>query len=71
MKDVIRVAEEVTGRKIKTQMAPRRPGDPPKLVAAAKKARTVLGWKPQFADLRTIIQNAWDWHQAHPRGYSR
>jgi UDP-glucose 4-epimerase len=40
-------------------------------VAGAAKAKDVLGWKPQFADLQTIVQHAWNWHQAHPRGYGR
>ncbi|MGD9874309.1 MAG: UDP-glucose 4-epimerase GalE [Kiritimatiellia bacterium] len=69
VKQVIEAAREVTGRKIPAKMAPRRPGDPAKLVAAADKAKKVLGWKPQYPDLRTIIEHAWKWHQSHPNGY--
>ncbi|MBU0676803.1 MAG: UDP-glucose 4-epimerase GalE [Verrucomicrobia bacterium] len=71
VKEVIDVAREITGHEIPSEVAPRRPGDPPRLIAAADKARKVLGWKPQFADLKTIIQYAWDWHQAHPNGYAK
>ena len=69
VKQVIEAAREVTGHRIPAQMAPRRPGDPAKLVAAAGKAKKVLGWKPQYPDLRTIIEHAWQWHQSHPNGY--
>lgn len=69
VKQVIEAAREVTGHKIPAKMAPRRPGDPAKLVAAADKAKKVLGWKPQYPDLRTIIEHAWKWHQSHPNGY--
>ena len=69
VKEVIDVAREVTGHPIPANIAPRRPGDPARLVADARKARTVLGWDPQLADLKTIIESAWAWHQAHPDGY--
>jgi UDP-glucose 4-epimerase len=67
--EVIDAARRVTGRPIETRIEPARAGDPSKLVADASKAKTVLGWKPQFPDLETIIRTAWDWHQAHPGGY--
>jgi UDP-glucose 4-epimerase len=69
VKEVIDVAREVTGHPIPANIAQRRPGDPARLVADARKARTVLGWDPQLADLKTIIESAWAWHQAHPDGY--
>lgn len=69
VKQVIDAAQDITGKPIRADMAPRRPGDPPKLIASAAKAREVLGWKPKYPDLRTILQHAWDWHVAHPRGY--
>lgn len=69
VKQVIEAAREVTGHRIPAEMAPRRPGDPAKLVAAAGKAKKVLGWTPQYPDLRTIIEHAWQWHQSHPNGY--
>lgn len=69
VKEVIETARRITGREIKAQIAPRRPGDPSRLVADAEKARTVLGWNPQYPDLESIIKSAWAWHQAHPNGY--
>lgn len=69
--EVVETAREVTGHPIPAEIAPRRPGDPAKLVAGAEKARKILKWKPQFDDLEAIIQSAWNWHQAHPRGYRK
>ena len=71
VKEVIDVAREVTGHPIPAEVAPRRPGDPDRLVASSKKAHDVLGWKPQYPDLQDIIEHAWAWHQAHPDGYAR
>jgi len=62
VKEVISVAEEVTGKKIKLVIAPRRAGDPAVLVADNKKAKEVLGWNPKF-NLKDIVQTAWQWHQ--------
>ena len=62
--EVIDTARVVTGHPIPAEIAPRRPGDPDLLVAAARKARDVLGWKPEFDDLRAIIESAWNWHVA-------
>ena len=67
--EVIEAARKVTGRQIEVKMSPRRAGDPSRLVADSRKAREFLGWKPQFADLETIIESAWNWHQKHPGGY--
>lgn len=71
VKQVVEVSQEVTGRPIKAEIAPRRPGDPALLIASAAKAKSVLGWKPQYPDLRTIVQHAWDWHVKHPNGYPK
>jgi UDP-glucose 4-epimerase len=70
VKEVVDAARRVTGEKIETVAAPRRPGDPSKLVANATKAREVLGWDPQFANLEMIIESAWKWHQSNPKGYA-
>jgi len=70
VQEVIEMAREVTGHAIPAEIAPRRPGDPAALIAAADKARKLLNWKPKYPELRDIIQSAWDWHQAHPFGYS-
>ena len=67
--EVIEATRKVTGKDFEVKIAPRRAGDPSKLVADAKKAREVLGWNPEFADLETIIQSAWNWHQNKPKGY--
>jgi UDP-glucose-4-epimerase GalE len=68
-REVIQAAERVTGKKIPVKEGPRRAGDPPQLVAAADKARDVLGWKPRYPDLEMIIETAWNWHRTHPKGY--
>ena len=67
--EVIRTAEEVTGRKIRYEFGPRRPGDPAILVAGSEKIKRELGWKPRFDALRDIISTAWEWHRTHPNGY--
>ena len=69
VKEVIDVCREVTGHAIPAESEPRRAGDCTALVADATKAKTVLGWDPQHADLKEIVQSAWDWHEAHPNGY--
>ena len=61
VRQVIETAAHVTGRAIASQAAPRRPGDPPCLVAAADKIRSALGWQPRYTDLPTIIATAWRW----------
>jgi UDP-glucose 4-epimerase len=69
VREVIRTAEAVTGKAIPVKEGPRRPGDPPTLVACADQARQVLGWTPRYTELRPIIETAWNWHRSHPRGY--
>ncbi len=69
VKEVIEAARKITGAEIKATTAPRRAGDPSRLVADAKKAREVLGWNPQFPEIERIIESAWAWHAAHPNGY--
>lgn len=61
--EVIEEARKVTGGEIKAVPSPRREGDPPVLVGSSQKAIDTLGWKPRFADLKTIIETAWKWHQ--------
>ena len=69
VREVIRTCEHVAGTRIPAIEKPRRPGDPPKLVAGAEKAIRELGWKPRFAKLEDIVRTAWEWHRAHPNGY--
>ena len=68
--EVIECARKVTGHAIPAVVSPRRAGDPAQLVASSEKAKTVLGWKPQYDNLETIISTAWAWHKAHPNGYN-
>jgi UDP-glucose 4-epimerase len=70
VREVIDMARLTTGRTIPTIEKPRRPGDPPILVASADRARQQLEWMPQYSDLSQIIQDAWCWHLAHPNGYT-
>jgi UDP-glucose 4-epimerase len=70
VREVIRTCEKISGKKIPAVEKPRRPGDPPKLVAAAKKAVIELGWKPQYPKLEDIVATAWNWHKKHPNGYA-
>jgi len=67
--EVIQAAREVTGKPIEARIEPRRAGDPSRLIAVSDKARNLLGWNPQFPELRDIIQSAWQWHESHPDGY--
>jgi len=69
VKQVLAAARAITDHPIPAQIGPRRQGDPPQLVAAADKARQVLGWTPQIPAIEDIIASAWDWHRAHPDGY--
>mgnify|MGYP000864916956 FL=1 len=69
VKEMIAAAEKATGRPIKVEIGARRAGDPAQLIASSEKARTVLGWKPQFTDVEQVIGTAWKWHESHPHGY--
>jgi UDP-glucose 4-epimerase len=69
VREVVRTCEQVSGRPVQTVEKPRRPGDPPRLVASAEKARRELGWKPRFPRLESIVASAWEWHRRHPQGY--
>ncbi len=71
VREVIRTAEDVTGKTIPIQEAPRRPGDPPALIASADKIRRELGWTPHYTELQPIIETAWNWHLRHPKGYGK
>ena len=66
---ILEAARKVTGKEIPAEKSGRRPGDPDTLIASSEKARTVLGWKPQFDNIEKIIESAWAWHSSHPKGY--
>jgi UDP-glucose 4-epimerase len=69
VKQVIDHCRKVTGHPIPTREGPRRPGDPPELVADPSAAKRLLGWEAKYKDVRSIIETAWRWHSEHPHGY--
>lgn len=69
--EVVNVARRVTGHPIPISVKPRRPGDPPTLVASRARAEEMLGWKPEFGSIDRIIETAWRWHSSHPTGFRR
>ncbi len=66
---VMETARKVTGKPIAAKVVERRTGDPAVLVSSSEKATRELGWRPQFPDIETIIETAWNWHKANPEGY--
>ena len=68
-RQVLETVRQVTGHPIPTEIAARRPGDAPALVADASRIRQELGWAPLYPDLEQIVASAWEWHRAHPTGY--
>jgi UDP-glucose-4-epimerase GalE len=69
VREVIEACRVVTGHPIPEIIGQRRPGDPPELVADSSRAQRELDWKPQYTDIRRIVETAWRWHQSHPHGY--
>lgn len=69
VREVIEAARKVTGHEIPATEAPRRPGDPQRLVADSSRIQSELGWQPQYPELESILLSAWNWHRQHPRGY--
>ena len=69
VREVIDCCRKVTGRDIAVIERPRRPGDPPRLIAGSDKIRRELGWEPRYQDIGTIVESAWRWHQKNPLGY--
>jgi UDP-glucose 4-epimerase len=67
--EVIECARQITGKIIPVRVYAARAGDTGNSVADARRAEKVLGWKPRYSDLCTIIRTAWEWHVAHPQGY--
>ena len=69
VKEVIDTARRVTGKEIRTNVGPRRAGDPAILIASSDRIKSELDWQPQFQDLELIIDSAWRWMQDHMDGY--
>lgn len=69
VKEMLDAARVVTGKEIPAEIVPRRAGDPAQLVASSEKARNILGWTPEYTDIKEIIRTAWNWHVSHPHGY--
>ncbi len=69
VREVIAACRKITGRKIETIEKPRRPGDPPRLIASSEKINKELGWRPQFQSVDAIVESAWKWHLKFPDGY--
>jgi UDP-glucose 4-epimerase len=69
VREVTAACRKITGKKVDTVEKPRRPGDPPRLIASSEKIKRELGWQPQFQSLDAIIESAWKWHQKFPHGY--
>ncbi|MGD7050995.1 UDP-glucose 4-epimerase GalE [Rossellomorea marisflavi] len=70
VKEIIETSRQVTGQQIQEKIAPRRKGDPARLIASSDKARSILGWTPTRTTIERIISDAWEWHKGHPRGYN-
>ncbi|MBR2872693.1 MAG: UDP-glucose 4-epimerase GalE [Lentisphaeria bacterium] len=68
--EIIKAAEAVTGKKIPFEIAPRRAGDPARLIACSDRARKELNWAPKFEDAQTIVESAWKWRLKFPEGYA-
>ncbi|MBS1715991.1 MAG: UDP-glucose 4-epimerase GalE [Armatimonadetes bacterium] len=69
VQEVVDVVAEVTGRRLEPEVAPRRSGDPARLVASSGAARTALGWAPEHGRLDEIVGTAWGWFRSRPSGY--
>ncbi len=71
VREVIRAVEEVSGKKVPIIEGSRRAGDPPALVASSQRIQHELGWKPEYTDLHSIVETAWNWHSNHPAGFAQ
>lgn len=69
VREVIETCRQVTGHPIPVIEKPRRPGDPPRLIAASDKIKRELGWRPADQQLHAIVESAWHWHSRYPDGY--
>jgi UDP-glucose 4-epimerase len=63
VREVVAAVEDVTGRRVPVRLGDRRIGDPERLVASARRAEQVLGWRARRSDIHTIVEDAWRWHR--------
>ena len=68
--NAIETARKITGARIPAAIHPQRQGDPAVLVANSELAKSEMGWQPEFSELESIIESAWQWQRKHPHGYS-
>jgi UDP-glucose 4-epimerase len=71
VRELVATVREVTGRDVPLQSGPRRPGDPPVLVADPARAREKLGWRPVYCELAAQVSHAWAWRQGGVRTWKR
>ena len=69
VREVIAAVERVVGRRVPTEAAPRRAGDPAVLYAVADRIDRELGWQPSYVNLEQVVETAWTWHASHPDGF--
>lgn len=69
VREVIETVEDISKRPVPHEDAPRRPGDPAKLIAGSEQIKREWKWEPKFPELASIVETAWKWHSAHPNGY--
>ncbi len=70
VKQVLETVEQVIDREIPKETGGRRPGDAGTLIASSKRIQQDWGWKPEYPELRTIVEHAWNWHRSHPDGFA-
>ncbi len=70
VREVLDMAQQITGKTIQAEAGARRPGDPDILIADSTRITEELGWSPEFNTLPLIIETAWNWHKTHPQGYA-
>jgi UDP-glucose 4-epimerase len=70
VREIVEACRRVTGHPIPCDVGPRRPGDPPELVADSQLAQRTLNWQPKYLRVEEIVRTAWNWHRSHPHGYA-
>jgi UDP-glucose 4-epimerase len=70
VREIVEACRRVTGQPIPYNVGPRRPGDPPELVADSQLAQRTLNWQPKYEQVEEMVKTAWNWHRSHPHGYA-